>query len=58
MSFLYGTDVYIAWGVLLLGFIWFAYSDGWFNKSMWVSTESDEEELMKKISIHRFIGFV
>ena len=44
MSFLYGADVYIAWGVLLLGFIWFAYSDGWFNKSMWVSTESDEEE--------------
>ena len=43
MSFLHGTDVYIAWGVLLLGFIWFAYS-GWFNKSMWVSTESDEEE--------------
>ena len=44
MSFLHGTDVYIAWGVLLLGFIWFAYSDGWFNKSMWVSTVSDEEE--------------
>ena len=44
MSFLHGTDVYIAWGVLLLGFIWFTYSDGWFKKSMWVSTESDEEE--------------
>tara|TARA_B100001564_G_C20656093_1_gene679265 strand:- start:183 stop:317 length:135 start_codon:yes stop_codon:yes gene_type:complete len=44
MSFLHGTDVYVAWGVLLFGLISFAYSDGWFNKPMWVSTDSDEEE--------------
>jgi len=44
MSFLYGTDVYVVWGVLLLGFIWFTYSDGWFNKSMWLSKESYGEK--------------
>ena len=44
MSFLHGNRCLCSLGVLLLGFIWFAYSDGWFNKSMWVSTESDEEE--------------
>ena len=44
MSLLRKIDVHVAWGVLLFGFIWFAYSDGWFNKSMWVSTDSDEEE--------------
>tara|TARA_B100000989_G_C19353728_1_gene390230 strand:+ start:523 stop:657 length:135 start_codon:yes stop_codon:yes gene_type:complete len=43
MSLLHAIDVCVAWGVLLSVFIWFAYSDGWFNKSMWVSTGSDEE---------------
>ena len=43
MSLLFRIDVYVALGVLLFIFIWFAHSDGWFNKPMWVSTDFCEE---------------
>ena len=39
MSLLHRIDVYVAWGVLLFVFIWFAHSDGWFNKPLWVSID-------------------
>ena len=39
MSLLRKINVYVAWGVLSFVFIWFAHSDGWFNKPIWVSTD-------------------
>ena len=43
MSLLHRMDVHVALGVSLFVFIWFAHSDGWFNKPMWASTEFCEE---------------
>ena len=43
MSLLRKIDVHVAWGVLLFVFIWFAHSDEWFNKPMWVFTDFCEE---------------